>query len=129
MGLVVTRARIVSHGRSLEVNFQDGHKLTVCPNQAGFSEPNEIERVILSLKQDYMAVFNSPYQYVINHRPFGFAKVKAGYSLERIAEYWQAAYDHVRSSSQGKMTEAWLTLSLASKEFEEVKTSKWPLPK
>lgn len=129
MSVVVTSAKTVSSG-AVEVGFEDGHKLTFYPNRAGFSSSEGVERVILSVGQNFVVVYNSRFQYPVNHEPFGFARVEPGYSLRRIIGYWQAAQDYLAEACRGgRLKDAWFTVAHAARDLEEVRVGKWPCPK
>ncbi|HYG84446.1 MAG TPA: hypothetical protein VD907_06245 [Verrucomicrobiae bacterium] len=123
MGLKVIS--VESQGRFARVSFSDNHRITFYENTGGWGMPTCLERVLLKDGEEMVVEFVSPYQYPINHRPFGFRVLKDGYR-ERLIAYWTLALSHAikGKASDETLADTWRTIILGGQELEDIKSGK-----
>lgn len=132
--MAVSVARVQAREHYIEpftVHFTDGHSLRIEPNEGGLGGDagRYVQRVLLQYARAVVATFNSPYQYPINFRPFGFVTMGAGYTPARVAQYWRAAYDHLTVEQQaGRHHRAWFAIAATGQALREVEAGKWSAP-
>lgn len=103
------------------VTFNDGHKATFVESQGGWGMATTLERIWLERGQQTVAMYHSPYQYPVNHRPFGFREQPGGLSRAQAAIYWKMAFDHIAAEHrEGRLRGAWNVISKGIRDIEEL---------
>lgn len=105
----------------LIVTFRDGHRATFVENQGGWSMATTLERFWLDHGNKTVAMYHSPYQHPVNHRPFGFQQQPGGLTQVQAAVYWKTAFDYIAAAQRdGRLHGAWRVISKGSRDIEEL---------
>lgn len=112
------------------VVFTDGHELVVHEHFVPMvARTHQLEAVWLRRGDTHIATFHPRRQYPVNRTPIGFARLAAGWTPQRFAEYWTAAVDYAKAAQkQGKLERVWSVLRLGWEDLDEVTAGKWPAP-
>lgn len=122
MTVEITNVRL-GHGRDdiVVAHFSDGHKATFVESQGGWGTATTLERIWLERDGKTVAMYHSPYQHPVNHRPFGFQQQPGGLSRAQAAVYWKLVLDYlVAAQRQGRMVGAWRVVTKGSRDIEEL---------
>jgi len=118
----ITNVRL-GHGRCdvVVAQFSDGHKATFVESQGGWGMATTLERIWLEHGGKTVAMYHSPYQYPVNHRPFGFQQQPGGLTQAQAAVYWKLVLDYlVAAQRQGRQVEAWRVVTKGTRDIEEL---------
>jgi hypothetical protein len=113
------------------IRFKDGHVATFYMNTGGWGGgPHMIGRLLLKHNHDEVALYYSPYQFPVNHTPFGIRRLAPGYTVAKATLYWKAAYDYVAAAAkQRKLTSLWYDIvAHGHKDITDLQAGRWSAP-